>query len=196
MRLPQRTIAHGQIFFHKYWIHHTFRDIDRKLIPAVCLFVSTKLTHPYVTLESLARNQHALYREQGLKINPRLKIPEFLSEQALLTKKTQILGAEFKLLSGINFAIVVNLPYDYIDNFKYKLTGWTPENRDKLIKASYNFVNDSFKSPISIARSAESIAHACLYLASRYIGREIQLDAEVDEECLKYIMELYEKFIT
>ena len=88
------------------------------------------------------------------------------------------------------------MPYDYIDNFKYKLTGWTAENRDKLIKAAYNFVNDSFKSPIVIARSAESIANACLYLASRYIGREIQLDAEVDEECLKYIMELYEKFIT
>ena len=126
-----------------------------------------------MTLENLARNQHALYREQGLKINPRLKIPEFLSEQALITKKTQILGAEFKLLSGINFAIVVNLPYDYIDNFKYKLTGWSPENREKLIKVAYNFANDSFKSPIVIARSAECIANACIYLAARYIDREI-----------------------
>ena len=77
------------------------------------------------------------------------------------------------MLSGINFDIVVNLPYDYIDNFKYKLPTWTVENREKLIKVAYNFVNDSFKSPIVIARSAKSMAYACIYLAARYIDKEI-----------------------
>ena len=103
--------------------------------------------------------------------------------QAMLSQlKKDVLLLEFSLLDEIGFNTSVKLPYKKITKFVENLK-LLPAAKNHFLRTAYRFANDFFRTPAVIEKSNTVIAEACIFLASKAL--KIELDLQPDQDTLR-----------
>jgi hypothetical protein len=150
------------IFFHKFsLINYVFSsEEDKEETALACLFLSTKVNNYLISLTRLV----PVY----LQVISSIGITDVSNKEKTLEKNSElserVMEKEFAVLKTIGFDLNVDLPYVYLEKMKIYFNEHI--NNDKHIKIIYNFLNDSFKLPVSLYYSPLKVSLACIYLFS------------------------------
>mmetsp|Transcript_22458 Transcript_22458/g.22169 ORF Transcript_22458/g.22169 Transcript_22458/m.22169 type:complete len:235 (+) Transcript_22458:28-732(+) len=191
LRLSQSCVATAQTYFHTFTINNSHLKYDNLLIAGACLFLSSKVLEQTRHIDILCRKFYDERSEIRMTLNPRLQVPP-LSDSMLAGLKQNILQCEFAVLEALCFNVEISLPYSFISSFVSNLELNVYQKQD-LLKIASNFANDSFRVPIFLQKSAENVAAACLFLASRYLSLGLEIAA--DQETVEAILEIYKSNI-
>lgn len=162
LRIPQVCISTAMIFFHKFsLINYVFSsEEDKEETALACLFLSTKVNNYLISLTRLV----PVY----LQVISSIGITDVSNKEKTLEKNSElserVMEKEFAVLKTIGFDLNVDLPYVYLEKMKIYFNEHI--NNDKHIKIIYNFLNDSFKLPVSLYYSPLKVSLACIYLFS------------------------------
>jgi len=162
LRIPQVCISSAMIFFHKFsLINYVFSsEEDKEETALACLFLSTKVNNYLISLTKLVPVYLQVISRIGISdVDQKEKNMEKVSEIS-----ERVMDKEFAVLKLIGFDLNIDLPYVYLENMKVYFNEHI--HNDKHIKIIYNFLNDSFKLPVSLYYSPLKISLACIYLFS------------------------------
>lgn len=162
LRIPQVCISTAMIFFHKFsLINYVFSsEEDKEETALACLFLSTKVNNYLISLTRLVPVYLQVISSIGITdVSMKEKTLETISELS-----ERVMEKEFAVLKTIGFDLNVDLPYVYLEKMKIYFNEHI--NNDKHIKIIYNFLNDSFKLPVSLYYSPLKVSLACIYLFS------------------------------
>ena len=183
------------VLFHKFYLFDPkFKNEQEIYTSAIaCLFISTKVCNQLVPLNDLVKE----FLKNINKTN-------LIEESSLLETSERICFLEFEILNKIGFDLNIDLPYKYMDLMvNYVLN--TLRNPKFLVIAT-NFLNDSFKLPLSLYYSPKLLALAGIYMTMSWfkvklpdfqglkwyqiIDRDVYFDSIV--EVANYIKKIYE----
>lgn len=173
LKMAPSCYATGIVFFHRFYMVHSFQAFSRWLMAAACLFVAGKVEEQPRKLSIMLPILHALISKKKPS-TPGEEPPEL---DAKMEKKMreQILGNERVLLQTLSFDFAVCDPYQYLFKFAKALT--IPGGKDSALKdivqKAYNFVSDSLVTSLCIQHRPQVIAAAILRLAARINKTEL-----------------------
>eukprot|EP01080_Neovahlkampfia_damariscottae_P003170 gene3170-5486_t len=161
LELPQKTVAIGCVYFHKFFKSNSINDFDVYLIGSTSLFLAGKIS------ENLRRLRDILnvYR----KIIFPNKLPLHITEDKYFDLKDSLSELEAKLLRCLNFNLEIDLPYQYFFNYAHFL-----RINEGLTQLGYDIINDSFRGSICLEYEPHEISCAAIYLASKLLKQEIK----------------------
>ncbi|KAJ8679637.1 hypothetical protein QAD02_015424, partial [Eretmocerus hayati] len=153
MDLGHRTAATGVVFFHRFYMFHSFKTFHRYVTACSCLFLAGKV------------------EETPKKCKDIIKIAEELLDSKTFQNfgedpKVQVMTMEKILLQTVKFDFRVRHPYPYIIRYAKRLKG-NRRRLNRMVQMAWNFANDSLCTTISIQWEAEVIAIAVMYLAGK-----------------------------
>ncbi|CAF0982306.1 unnamed protein product [Brachionus calyciflorus] len=183
------TMATGVVFFHRFYMFHSFNEFPRYLMAACCLFLAGKVEETpkkskdivrasKLCLEALANNEKTSAQE---KLNLK-KHADFFTEDTI----REIMTYEKILLQTIKFDLQVDHPYGYLLKYAKKLKidlekACPDESKrvklkselENMVQKTWGFINDSFSTTLCLEWEPEIIAIALMYLASKLFKFEI-----------------------
>lgn len=160
MGLRYDTCATGVVYFHRFYMFHSFKEFHRYITAACCLFLAGKV------------------EETPKKCRDIIKICQNLLSPELFTvfgndPKEEVITMERILLQTIKFDLQVEHPYGLL--LKYaKLVKGDKEKVQKLVQMAWTFINDSMCTTLSLQWEPEVIATSLMYLATRLNKFDIQ----------------------
>lgn len=159
MDLGTNTIATGVVYFHRFYMFHSFQHFPRYVTACCCLFLAGKV------------------EETPKKCKDIIKVArELLSDSKFLTfgeePKEEVMTLERILLKTIKFDLQVEHPYTYIVKYAKCLKG-NKERLQKIVQMAWTFVNDLFCTTLCLQWEPEVIAVAFLYLSAKLNQLEI-----------------------
>ncbi|KAK7468212.1 hypothetical protein BaRGS_00036573 [Batillaria attramentaria] len=147
------TCATGVVYFHRFFMFHSFREFHRYVVAACCLFLAGKVE------ETPKKGKDIIRTVQNL-----------LSSEAFLAfgedPKEEVMTMERILLQTIKFDLQVEHPYGFMLNFAKQIKG-DKDKIQKMAQMSWTFINDSLCTTLSLQWEPEIIAVSLMYLASR-----------------------------
>ncbi|KAK5580625.1 hypothetical protein RB653_000647 [Dictyostelium firmibasis] len=164
LELPQATTVTGQVIFHRFYCRKSLKEYDVKTLAMGSLFVSTKFAEPPRKIRDILNVFTLIWqKKEGLPI-------EYIdtTKQAYWDLKGDVIAAEFDILKEFGFLMFVDLPHKYILNYMKLL-----ERSKELAQKSWNYLNDSMRTTVTIQYKPESIAAASIFLASRMLGTQL-----------------------
>ncbi|CAG9327662.1 unnamed protein product [Blepharisma stoltei] len=186
-RSTQVCIATAQVYFQKFAYKRPYRKFNRHFMAAVCLILASKANEESKRFEEICKIYMTVMNEhKGLRTQP--EVPSSVIEKL----RKQFVECEYQLLMEIDFQFIVSMPYHHISQFCRTLRDFEPQIRDTFLKVAYNFANDSFLTQVPLIRDANSIAYACIYLASKYI--EIDVNVDADPVAVNLILDQYQQY--
>ncbi|KAF7997326.1 hypothetical protein HCN44_005603 [Aphidius gifuensis] len=148
MDLGYNTMATGVVYFHRFYMFHSFQQFPRHVTACVCLFLAGKV------------------EETPKKCKDIIKIAKSqLTEQKFLT-------FERILLQTIKFDLQVEHPYSYLLEYAKCLKG-DKNKLQKMVQMAWTFANDSLCTTLCLQWEPEIIAVALLYLAGKLSKFEV-----------------------
>nr|XP_054759241.1 cyclin-K-like [Lytechinus pictus] len=122
------TMATGVVYFHRFYMFHSFKEFPRYIMGAACLFLAGKV------------------EETPKKCKDIIKIAKnILSEQHFAAfgddPKEEIMTHERILLQTIKFDLQVEHPYSYLLKYAKTFKG-DKDKIQKLVQMAWTFVND------------------------------------------------------
>ena len=145
------TMATGIVYYHRFYMFHSFKEFSRWVVSAACLFLAGKVEEtPKKCGDVLKVTQRTVTDEQFKTFgeNPR--------EEVMICERV--------LLQTIKFDLQVNHPYQFLIKYGKKLKG----NRSKineLVQKAWIFINDSLSTSFCLLYKPEVIALGVLMLA-------------------------------
>ncbi|KAM9977197.1 hypothetical protein ACTFIR_011055 [Dictyostelium discoideum] len=164
LELPQATTVTGQVIFQRFYCRKSLKEYDVKTLAMGSLFVSTKFTEPQRKIRDILNVFTLIWqKKEGLPI-------DYIdtTKQAYWDLKGDVIAAEFDILKEFGFLMYVDLPHKYILNYMKLL-----ERSKELAQKSWNYLNDSMRTTITIQYKPESIAASSIFLASRILGTQL-----------------------
>lgn len=160
MDLGCNTMATGVVYFHRFYMFHSFRTFPRYVTACCCLFLAGKV------------------EETPKKCKDIIKIARAsLSDQKFLTfgedPKEEVMTLERILLQTIKFDLQVEHPYSYVVRYAKCLKG-DKAKLQKMVQMAWTFVNDSLCTTLSLQWEPEVIAVALMYLAGKLSQFDVQ----------------------
>ncbi|VDP93712.1 unnamed protein product [Echinostoma caproni] len=144
MKLRYDTCATAIVFFHRFYMSHSFKAFPRYVTAACCLMLAGKV------------------EETPKKVRDIIKTAQLLLSEADF-KQFEVMAYERVLLKTIKFDLQVSHPYGFLLQF-------VKRNNDKLkelVQMSWSFINDSLATTLCLQWEPEIVACAALYLATR-----------------------------
>lgn len=199
IKVPQLTIATAIVFCHRYFAMNSHKSVknDRFVIATACLFLAGKVEETPKSLKDIVKVAYQV-QYSNEKFN--------ISTDYFEVQRENILCAERLLLHALEFDFNVEHSYKYLLNIVKDMSkiGLVKEgNARELAQVAWNFANDSLRTTLCLQFSAEEIAAAVLYLAAKYLGRNInlqknwwtqlELNSSMCEEIGNQILDLYEQ---
>ncbi|GAC75238.1 cyclin L [Moesziomyces antarcticus T-34] len=133
LRLPQRTAAVAQVFFHRFWYVSSMADFSANEIALGCLLLSTKLEETQVVLRHLVNAFHSAMFHLQDRIPPedRGRVAKAASSQSSARKYRPLaynsgeyerlrecaMVAEMQILKRLGFNVQVVLPHALLPNY-------------------------------------------------------------------------------
>ncbi|CAO1406841.1 unnamed protein product [Diamesa serratosioi] len=154
MNLGYATTHTAIVYFHRFYMFHSFKTFPRYVTACSCLFLAGKVE------ETPKKCRDIIKIANKLLTNP--KILSFGEDP-----KEEVTTMERILLKTIKFDLQVDHPYRYLIEYAKCLKGTGVKLRDDVVQMAWNFVNDSLGTTLCLQWEPEIIAVAMIYLACK-----------------------------
>ncbi|XP_060608084.1 cyclin-K-like isoform X2 [Ruditapes philippinarum] len=153
------TCATGVVYFHRFYMFHSFKDFPRYVSAACCLFLAGKVEEtPKKCKDIIKISQQILNSKQFAQFGT--------------DPKEEVMILERILLQTIKFDLQAEHPYAYLIKFA-KLVKADKEKVQKLVQMAWTFINDSLCTTLCLQWEPEIIAISLMYLGTRLNKFEI-----------------------
>lgn len=159
MDLGYNTMATGVVYFHRFYMFHSFKNFPRYVTACCCLLLAGKVEETPKKCKDIIRTAKTLVSEQ--------KFMTFGEDP-----KEEVLTLEKILLQTIKFDLQVEHPYSYLLKYAKCLKG-DKNKLQKMVQMAWTFVNDSLCTTLSLQWEPEIIAVALMYLAGKLSKFEV-----------------------
>ncbi|XP_063685528.1 cyclin-K-like isoform X2 [Bolinopsis microptera] len=170
LRLTHDTMATGCVFFHRFFMFHSFEKFNRWVMAASCLFLAGKVEEtPKLSKDIVRTAKHLLSKEQftAFALNP--------VDEMLLYEKI--------LLQTVKFDFNIIHPYKFILKYAKQFRGEKNRKSD-VVQMAWNYCNESFCTPVSLHYTPDVIAGALLTLSAKRCKFSISLSKDVEKDDL------------
>ncbi|XP_048841224.1 cyclin-K [Brienomyrus brachyistius] len=154
------TLATGIIYFHRFYMFHSFKQFPRYVTGACCLFLAGKVEETPKKCKDIIKTARSLLND--------VQFAQFGDDP-----KEEVMVLERILLQTIKFDLQVEHPYQFLLRYAKQLKG-DKSKVQKLVQMAWTFVNDSLCTMLSLQWEPEIIAVAVMYLAGRLCKFDIQ----------------------
>lgn len=128
MDLGYNTVATGVVYFHRFYMFHSFRTFPRYITACCCLFLAGKVEETPKKCKDIIKVAKSLLTEQ--------KFASFGEDP-----KEEVMTLERILLQTIKFDLQVEHPYGYLLKYAKCLKG-DKAKLQKMVQMAWTFVND------------------------------------------------------
>lgn len=160
MDLGYNTVATGVVYFHRFYMFHSFRTFPRYITACCCLFLAGKVEETPKKCKDIIKVAKSLLTEQ--------KFATFGEDP-----KEEVMTLERILLQTIKFDLQVEHPYGYLLKYAKCLKG-DKAKLQKMVQMAWTFVNDSLCTTLCLQWEPEVIAVALMFLAGKLSKFEVQ----------------------
>ncbi|XP_065337179.1 cyclin-K isoform X1 [Cloeon dipterum] len=208
MDLGYNTIATGVVYFHRFYMFHSFRAFPRYQVTACCcLFLAGKVEETPKKCKDIIRTARSLLTESKfMQFGEDPKVHTYLSNW-----QEEVMTLERILLQTIKFDLQIEHPYQYLLKYAKALQG-DKVKLQKMVQMAWTFINDSLCTTLSLQWEPEILAVALMYLASKlskfevesWVGRKIHhlrwwdlfvedITMDLLEDICHQVLDLYSK---
>lgn len=159
MDLGYSTMATGVVYFHRFYMFHSFRQFPRYVTACCCLFLAGKVEETPKKCKDIINIARSLLSKE--------KFQTFGDDP-----KEEVMTLERILLQTIKFDLQVEHPYNYLVKYAKCLKG-DKNKLQKMLQMAWTFVNDSLCTTLSLQWEPEVIAVALMYLSGKLSKFEV-----------------------
>ncbi|XP_044738594.1 cyclin-K [Chrysoperla carnea] len=159
MDLGYNTMATGVVYFHRFYMFHSFRTFPRYVTACCCLFLAGKVEETPKKCKDIIKTARSLLTDA--------KFATFGEDP-----KEEVMTLERILLQTIKFDLQVEHPYSYLLRYAKCLKG-DKQKLQKMVQMAWTFVNDSLCTTLALQWEPEVIAVALMYLAGKLSKFEV-----------------------
>lgn len=163
MGLRHETMATGVVFYHRFYMFHSFNEFPRYVTATCCLFLAGKVEETPKKCKDIVKAARAWLESKNLKAHA-----EHFSDESI----KDIMVHERILLQTIKFDLQVDHPYGYLLKYAKTLKG-NQEQINSMVQMAWTFINDSFCTTLCLQWEPEIIAIALMYLTSKLSKLEV-----------------------
>lgn len=153
LHLTANTIATSAVYFHRFYMFHSFVHCSQYTVACTCLFLGSKVDETPRKLEDVINVYHEL-----------LTSAQYTTFGNDPVKK--VITLELVLLQTLQFELDIGSAYDYLTDFSSCLTG-SREQIQTVLEAAQGFVNDSLFTTLALQWEPQIVAVALLYLSAQ-----------------------------
>uniref|UniRef100_A0A7N8X6C4 Cyclin-K n=1 Tax=Mastacembelus armatus TaxID=205130 RepID=A0A7N8X6C4_9TELE len=154
------TLATGIVYFHRFYMFHSFKTFPRYVTGGCCLFLAGKVEETPKKCKDIIKTARSLLND--------IQFAQFGDDP-----KEEVMVLERILLQTIKFDLQVEHPYQFLLCYAKQLKG--DKNKvQKLVQMAWTFVNDSLCTMVALQWEPQIIAVAVMYLAGRLCKFDIQ----------------------
>ncbi|CAH8496741.1 unnamed protein product [Schistosoma rodhaini] len=153
LNLRYDTCATAIVFFHRFYMFHSFKAFPRYVTAACCLMLAGKVEETPKKVRDIVKTARSLLSDADF-------------EQFGNDPREEVMAFERVLLKTIKFDLQVSHPYSYLLQFAKRIKG-NQEKLKELVQMSWSFINDSLATTLCLQWEPEIVACAVLYLATR-----------------------------
>uniref|UniRef100_A0A672YFK5 Cyclin-K n=1 Tax=Sphaeramia orbicularis TaxID=375764 RepID=A0A672YFK5_9TELE len=158
--LHYETLATGIVYFHRFYMFHSFKQFPRYVTGGCCLFLAGKVEETPKKCKDIIKTARSLLND--------IQFAQFGDDP-----KEEVMVLERILLQTIKFDLQVEHPYQFLLRYAKQLKG--DKNKvQKLVQMAWTFVNDSLCTMVALQWEPQIIAVAVMYLAGRLCKFDIQ----------------------
>lgn len=159
MDLGYNTMATGVVYFHRFYMYHSFRNFPRYVTACCCLFLAGKVEETPKKCKDIIKTARSLLTDH--------KFATFGEDP-----KEEVMTLERILLQTIKFDLQVEHPYSFLLKYAKCLKG-DKTKLHKMVQMAWTFVNDSLCTTLCLQWEPEVIAVALMYLAGKLSKFEV-----------------------
>ena len=130
MKLRYDTMATGVVYFHRFYMHHSFKEFPRFVTASCCLFLAGKVEETPKKCKDIIKTARTLLTDHQF---------ETFGEDP----KEEVLTLERIVLQTIRFDLQVDHPYEHLLKYAKSLKG-DKEKLNKMVQMAWTFINDRF----------------------------------------------------
>nr|XP_043903708.1 cyclin-K-like [Solea senegalensis] len=154
------TLATGIVYFHRFYMFHSFKQFPRYVTGGCCLFLAGKVEETPKKCKDIIKTARNLLNDS--------QFAQFGDDP-----KEEVMVLERILLQTIKFDLQVEHPYQFLLRYAKQLKG--DKNKvQRLVQMAWTFVNDSLCTMVALQWEPQIIAVAVMYLAGRLCKFDIQ----------------------
>ncbi|VEL19284.1 unnamed protein product [Protopolystoma xenopodis] len=153
LRLRYDTCATATVFFHRFYMLHSFKQFPRFVTASCCLMLAGKVEETPKKCRDIVKAAITL-------------LPEKVFEQFGKDPREEIMAYERVLLKTIKFDFQVSHPYKFLLQYVKRIKNNT-ERHKELVQMAWSFINDSLATTLCLQWEPEIVACAVLYLVTR-----------------------------
>ncbi|ROT70547.1 putative cyclin-K [Penaeus vannamei] len=153
MGLRYETMATGVVYFHRFYMVHTFQTFPRHVTACCCLFLAGKVEETPKKCRDIMKTARSLIDDTTWA--------EFGADP-----REEVMTLERILLQTIKFDFIVEHPYTYLLKYAKCLKG-DKKRLPNMVQMAWTFVNDSLCTTLCLQWEPEIIAIALMYLAGK-----------------------------
>ncbi|KAF5898644.1 cyclin-L1 isoform X1, partial [Clarias magur] len=159
LRLPQVAMATGQVLFHRFFYSKSFVKHSFEIVAMACINLASKIEEAPRRIRDVINVFHHLRQIRGKR-----SASPLILDQNYINTKNQVIKAERRVLKELGFCVHVKHPHKIIVMYLQVLEC---EKNQTLVQTAWNYMNDSLRTNVFVRFQAETIACACIYLATR-----------------------------
>ncbi|XP_033227334.1 cyclin-K-like isoform X2 [Belonocnema kinseyi] len=167
MDLGYNTMATGVVYFHRFYMFHSFKTFPRYVTACSCLFLAGKVEETPKKCKDIIKTAKTLLSDQKFLTfgeDPKGETDFYLQEEVMTLERI--------LLQTIKFDLQVEHPYSYLLKYAKCLKG-DKNKLQKMVQMAWTFVNDSLCTTLCLQWEPEIIAVALMYLAGKLSKFEV-----------------------
>ncbi|XP_064623143.1 cyclin-K-like isoform X2 [Lineus longissimus] len=164
MGLRYDTCATGVVYFHRFYMFHSFREFHRYVTGACCLFLAGKVEETPKKCKDIIKNTKSMLTEAQFAVFGEDSKGNGGGNETKAME--EVMTLERILLQTIKFDLQVAHPYAYLLRYAKVIKG-DKAKIQKLIQMAWTFINDSMCTTLCLQWEPDIISVALMYLASR-----------------------------
>lgn len=161
MELGHHTIATGAVYFHRFYMFHTFQEFPRYVTACCCLFLAGKVEETPKKCRDIIATARSMLQDTNFQA--------FSTD--LRKAKEEVMTMECILLQTIKFDLEVQHPHNYLLTYTKCFEGVLNKAiLRQMVQSAWNFANDSLSTTMCLQWEPEIIAVALINLAIKFQG--------------------------
>ncbi|VDM93678.1 unnamed protein product [Onchocerca ochengi] len=149
---PNPTLATAAVYFHRFYMFHSFKEFQKYLTALGCLFLAGKV-------------EETPKKCRDIVLIAKEKYPDLYSMKNAIE---EVMGIERVLLQTIKFDLHVDHPYTFLLQYQ-KVFKLDREKKQTVLQNAWTFVNDSISTTLCLMWEPEVginvIAISLIYMA-------------------------------
>ena len=134
MKLRYDTMATGVVYFHRFYMYHSFKSFPRFVSASCCLFLAGKVEETPKKCKDIIKTARTLLTDH--------QFATFGEDP-----KEEVLTLERIVLQTIRFDLQVDHPYEYLLKYAKSLKG-DKTMLNKMVQMAWTFINDRSVLPL------------------------------------------------